>query len=72
MYKSLFESALNLVTRRVDKLVRTVSKFKISLEFTQRYVDLLKPSMDTLHGIEQEIDNIQESIDDQRGKLTYL
>ena len=46
MYKSLFESALNTVTARVDELVRTVTELKTSLEFTQQDVDHLKPKVD--------------------------
>ena len=72
MYKSLFESALNTVTARLDEPVCTVTERKTSLEFTQQDVDHLKPKVDQLHEVEQEIDNIQVSIDDQRGKLTYL
>ena len=72
MCKSLFKSALKSVTMRVDDLVRTVTELKTSLKFTQKDVDLLKPTVEKLNRIEEEIDNIEESVVDQQRKLTYL
>ena len=53
MFKALFEA--NTVNKRIDDTVITVSDLKASLEFTQKDVQEIKPNLEKLLGIEQEI-----------------
>ena len=57
MFKALFEALMNAVNKWIDSLITTVSDLKASLEFTQKDVQELKPNVEKLSAIEQEISN---------------
>jgi hypothetical protein len=72
MFKALFEATMNTVNKRIDDIVTTVSDLKASLEFTQKDVQEIKPNLEKLLGIEQEILNTQSFLSQQKDKVEYL
>ena len=72
MFKALSEATMNTVNKRIDDVVTTVSDLKASLEFTQKDVQEIKPNLEKLLGIEQEILNTQYFLSQQKDKVEYL
>lgn len=72
MFKSFVDSILNSITARVDGLVNTVADLKASLEFTQKDVDDLKPVFDDLYAVQQDVESIHGTLNDNNDKMEYL
>ena len=72
MFKAFFEASMNAVNKRIDSLITTVSDLKASLEFTQKDVHELKPNVEKLSAIEQEISNTKSYLNQQKDKAEYL
>ena len=63
---------MTTVNQRIDSLITTVTELKASLEFTQKDVQEIKPNMEKLLGIEQDISNMKIILDQQKNKAEYL
>ena len=72
MFKALFELSMNTVNKRIDNLITTVSDLKASLEFTQKDLQELIPSVEKVSIIEQEISNTKSYVNQQKDKAEYL
>ena len=72
MFRSIFESMMENVTNRVDKLSATLESVKTSLEFTQNEVHDLKKAKDQTQKIEAELDQVHGQIKYHCDKLEYL
>ena len=72
MFRSLFDSMLINVNKRVDDLVRTVTELKSSLEFTQKEMDSFKSLHTKLNTVENEIREVNDDVGFHRGKIEYL
>ena len=85
MFKTLVDSLVNNFDSRLDTVVRTVAElktrlniwqkdtkeFKQILEFSQKDIDELKPCKTKLADIEDDIDDIYDSVDHYMDKLKY-
>ena len=86
MFKTLVDSLVSNFNSRLDTVVGTVAElktrlnicqkdtkeFKQSLEFSQKDIDELKPCKTKLAEIEDDIEDIYDSIDYHMDKLEYL
>ena len=86
MFKTLVDSLVSNFNSRLDTVVGTVAElktrlnicqkdtkeFKQSLEFSQKDIDELKPCKTKLTEIEDDIEDIYDSIDYHMDKLEYL
>ena len=72
MLQALFHSVISSVTTRVEDLLKTVTEFKKSLEFTQKNVEKLDTVATKLEDAEGEIGSPQKTLDEQSSKMEYL
>jgi len=71
-FKSLFESLIQLLTLRVDSVVKDVQEMKTSLQYTQKDVEELKPLHVKLEDVNKELDKISKDLASHSQKLDYL
>ncbi|CAH3020995.1 unnamed protein product [Porites evermanni] len=56
MFKNMFESLLSSVNTRIDKVVKSVSELKASLEYSQQDIDDLKEATDAIDDMDEELE----------------
>ena len=69
MFKNMFESVLPSVNMRIDKVVKSVTELKASLEYSQQEIDNLKEAADAIDDMEEEIVDIQRGLHKHEEKL---
>lgn len=70
--RSLFESVVSDLTTKVDKALKSVEEIKISLQFTQRDVEELKPLRADFVKVKKQLDLLSKELDSHSLKLEYL
>lgn len=72
MLKTLFEFAVQLLSTRVDEVVKSVQSIKSSLEFTQKNMEELKPVQVELIKTNEEIERLNTDFSSQSLSLEYV
>lgn len=72
MFKTMFESVLSSVNTRIDEVVKSVAELRASLQYSQRDIDDFMKSTGELAMIEDELDDIQHTLDKHEDKMEYL
>ena len=70
--RSLFESIVNSLTKRVDEVVKKVASLETSLEYSQKDIAKLKPLHGQITAVNVDIDRLGRDISDQASKAEYL
>ena len=70
--RSLFESIVNSLTKRVDEVVKKVASLETSLEYSQKDIAELKPLHGQITAVNVDIDRLGRDISDQVSKAEYL
>ena len=72
MLKTLFETVVQSLSTRVDKVVKSVQSIKTCLEFTQKNMEELKPVQAELTKTNKEIDRLNSDLSSQSLSLEYM
>ena len=70
--RSLFESIVNSLTKRVDEVVKKVASLESSLEYSQKDIAELKPLHGQITAVNVDIGRLGRDISDQALKAEYL
>ena len=72
MLRSLFDSVVNSLNSRLDDVVKSVASIKVSLEYSQKEIEDLKPLESKLDEAFESVENIVSDIKAQQLKTEYL
>ncbi|CAH3171641.1 unnamed protein product [Porites lobata] len=72
MFKSFFDSIVTNLKARIASSEEETGDLKNSLEFSQKDIDDLKPSLLKLHELDSAIEEIQDDLDHQEEQMEYL
>ena len=72
MLGTLFDSAVNSLSWRIDEVLSSVSSIKASLEYSQKGIEELKPLEAKLYEAYEKVDKIVSDIEAQQLQIEYL